>query len=76
MLTGFSIDNSGWSRDEDYNPSRWKAQQNALQLIVMGDNNNNNSYTVIATAGKRYIVNTVNCIFKCLIFESSVKIKY
>lgn len=49
------LDNSDWSRNGDYQPSRWEAQEQASNLISENkiESNLENSLGIISMAGKR-----------------------
>lgn len=51
----YSIDNSDWTRNGDYQPSRWEAQIEAANLISESkcDKNPENCLGVVSMAGKR-----------------------
>ncbi len=51
----FSLDNSDWTRNGDYFPSRWESETSAANLIAenRAERNRENSLGVISMAGKR-----------------------
>ena len=50
-----SVDNSDWSRNGDFEPTRWEAQANAANIIIEQkcERNPENCVGIISMAGKR-----------------------
>lgn len=58
LLLKISIDNSESMRNGDFSPSRFEAQQDAVNLIARSKMNSNreNSVGLLSTAGKSYFL--------------------